>query len=425
MTSRAATWDEPTSPLWGVVGWTLRPLQLAMAFPSVLYLSAMTVFLFRPPGLPSFYADRVAFLALVFFVALRALLLRQKVPFVPGLSLPMMCLAGLAVVRVLREPYDPQNWSIVASKFIIPFALFHVAILVFRGASERRHFEIFVVLALAYLIFIAIAFLINAHSLIVPRFILDESIGFHADRARGPFLQAVANGVSLNVLGILALALPGKRTWSVTVLWLLLPAAVLATMTRAVWIAFVVSTAAVACYLLDRRQTACIAVVVAGLLAGLSLGLNHTSLKKALWDRTAERGPIDARVAVYDAGWTMFRERPFTGWPAGVKYSELARRMQGYHLRAFYVHNTYLALLIEFGLPGLALFAILFFNLFRLTRPAIPDESGPIHSLRRVWPVLLGVYLLNAFFVDMAYPFVIGLLFTVAGLICASEGSSA
>ena len=34
---------------------------------------------------------------------------------------------------------------------------------------------------------------------------MDESLGYHADRARGPLLQAVANGVSLNLLGVLAL----------------------------------------------------------------------------------------------------------------------------------------------------------------------------------------------------------------------------
>jgi putative inorganic carbon (HCO3(-)) transporter len=425
MNIRATTWDEVASPIWGAVGWTLRPLQLAVACPSVLYLVVMTVLLFRPPGFPCCYADRIAFVALVFFVVLRVLVLRQKFPFVASLSYPMMCLTGLAVVRVLREPFDAQNWSIVASKFIVPFVLFHVAILVFRGATEHRHFETFVILALAYLVFVAIAFLANAHVLVFPRFILDESIGFHADRARGPFLQAVANGMSLNLLGILALVSSAKHKVTVGILWLLLPVAVLATMTRAVWIAFAFSTVTVGCYLLGRRQAACVAVVVAGLLVGLSLGLDGTSLRKALWDRTAESGPVAARIAVYEAGWTMFRERPLTGWSTGAMYGELARRMQGYHLRAFYVHNTYLALLIEFGLPGLALYAILFFNLLRLARPTVPAESALLCSLRKVWPVLLGVYLLNAFFVDMAYPFVIGLLFTVAGLLCASNGSSA
>jgi O-antigen ligase len=428
MSSRglALRWDSDDNPLWRVAGLALRPLHLGIAFPSILYVAAMTVFLFRPPDLFSFYADRIASGILVFFIALRTLALRQKIPFFAGLTLPMIALASLAVIRVLREPFDAQIWSVIASKYIVPFALFHVAVLVFRSESQRRHFEIFVVMVLAYLAFIAIAFLVDARSLIFPRFILDESLGFHPDRARGPFLQAVANGVSLNILGILVLALSPMRKTVVTLLWLALPLAILATMTRAVWISFAVSTVVLGFRLVKRRLLAvCTLLAVAGLLVGLAIGFSNHSLRAALWDRTGERGPVDARLAVYEAGWAMFQERPFTGWAAGGMYAELARRMEGYHLRTFYVHNTYLALLVEFGVPGLALYGVLFFNLFRLSWRGPPGESGPAAALRKVWPILLSVYLFNAFFVDMAYQFVIGLMFTVAGMLCASEESAA
>ena len=426
MSSPALTWDSDDNPLWRAAGLLLRPLHLGLAFPSILYVTAMAIFLFRPPDLFSFYADRIAFGILIFFVALRTMALRDKIPFFAGLSLPMAGLMALAVFRALREPYDAQTWSIIASKFIVPFALFHLAALIFRGASQRRHFEVFAILALAYLVFIAIAFLADARSLIFPRFILDESLGFHADRARGPFLQAVANGVSLNLLGILVIALAQERKTVVRLLWLVLPLAVLATMTRAVWISFAVSTIILGFRLVKRRlQAVCTLLAVAGLLLGMAIGLGNHSLKAALWDRTGERGPVDARLAVYDAGWAMFQERPLTGWAASGMYAELARRMEGYHLRTFYVHNTYLALLVEFGVPGLALYGILFFNLFRLSWHGPPGESSSVASLRKVWPILLSVYLFNAFFVDMAYQFVIGLMFTVAGMLCASEESVA
>ena len=414
------------NPLWQVAGLLLRPLHLGLAFPSILYVAALTAFLFRPPDLFSFYADRIALGILVFFVALRAMALRDRVPIFAGLSVPMLGLMALAAIRAFREPFDAQIWSIIASKYIVPFALFHLAVLVFRGASERRHFEIFVILALVYLVFIAVAFLVDARSLIFPRFILDDSLGFHPDRARGPFLQAVANGVSLNILGILVIALSEKRKTVVTCLWIGLPLAVLATMTRAVWISFSVTTVVLGFRLVKRRVLAvCSLLAVAGFLIGLAIGTGDHSLKTALWDRTGERGPVEARLAVYDAGWAMFRERPFTGWAAGGMYSELARRMAGYHLRTFYVHNTYLALLVEFGVPGLALYGILFFNLFRLSWHAPPGERGTVARLRKVWPIVLSVYLFNAFFVDMAYQFVIGLVFTVAGMLCAPKESAA
>jgi O-antigen ligase len=404
----------------------LRPLHFGLAFPSLLYVAAMTVFLFRPPDLFSFYADRIVFGILVFFVGLRTMALRDRIPFFAGISLPMLALTALAVLRVLREPFDPQIWSIIASKYIVPFALFHIAVLVFRGGAQRRHFEIFILLTLAYLVFIAIAFLADARSLIFPRFILDESLGFHPDRARGPFLQAVANGVSLNILGILVLVFPLGRSVIGKLLWLALPLAVLATMTRAVWISFAASTIALGFLLLKRRLlAACSLLAAAGIVLGLAMALSNHSLKTALGDRTGERGPVEARLAVYDAGWAMFLERPFTGWPARDMYSELGRRMEGYHLRTFYVHNTYLALLVEFGVPGLALYGILFVNLFRLSWQRSASETEAVAALRKVWPVLLGVYLLNAFFVDMAYQFVIGLVFTVAGMLCTAEESRA
>jgi O-antigen ligase len=207
---------------------------------------------------------------------------------------------------------------------------------------------------------------------------------------------------------------------------MVLPLAVLATMTRAVWISFAVSAIVLGFRLIKRRlQAACTLLAVVSVAIGLAIGLSNTSLKSALWDRTGERGPVEARLAVYDAGWAMFRERPLTGWAAGGMYAELARRMEGYHLRTYYVHNTYLALLVEFGVPGLALYCILFFNLFRLAWHGPPGERGPVAALCKVWPIVLSVYLFNACFVDMAYQFVIGLVFTVAGMLCASEESAA
>src|ERR1700690_191009 len=144
MSSLVIVWDPDESPLWHAAGLAIRPLYLAIAYPSILYVAAMTVFLFRPPDLFSFYADRIAFGLLVFFVALRTMALREKIPFFTGITVPMVGLLSLAVLRTLREPYDAQLWSIVASKFIVPFVLFHIAVLVFRGPSERRHFEVFI-----------------------------------------------------------------------------------------------------------------------------------------------------------------------------------------------------------------------------------------------------------------------------------------
>lgn len=79
---------------------------------------------------------------------------------------------------------------------------------------------------------------------------------------------------------------------------------------------------------------------------------------------------------------------------------------------------------LEHGLLGLALYAWLMWELWRLGRGPIPlDErngflSRQFHSL---WPLLLGVYWINAAFVVMNYQFVNGLLFTMAGMLAAQQ----
>src|SRR5271157_4194335 len=105
MNTRTTTWEEASRPLWAAGGLLLRPLHAALFFPSILYLATLTVFLFRPPDLYLYNADRIAFCALVFCVALRALALRERLPFIARLSLPMLGLIGLAVLRALREPF--------------------------------------------------------------------------------------------------------------------------------------------------------------------------------------------------------------------------------------------------------------------------------------------------------------------------------
>ena len=62
-----------------------------------------------------------------------------------------------------------------------------------------------------------------------------------------------------------------------------------------------------------------------------------------------------ARLAVYDAGLGDVSGAAVHRMACRRYVRELARRMEGYHLRTFYVHNTYLALLVEFGVPGLAI----------------------------------------------------------------------
>jgi O-antigen ligase len=96
----------------------------------------------------------------------------------------------------------------------------------------------------------------------------------------------------------------------------------------------------------------------------------------------------------------------------------------GYSEKVLYPHNTYLELLVEHGVVGLALYVWLMWELWRLGRGAIPgsEKNGFLDArFHRLWPILLCVYWVNAATVVMSYQFVNGLLFTIAGMLAAQR----
>jgi len=405
----------------------LRPLQAILMAPHTLFLGALAAMLLRPPDVSFYEIDRVAFVLLVLGVMGRAAVTRQRLLVVERATWPMIGLTLLAVASVVQQPFNNQSWSLLAAKFLVPFALFHLAGLVFREERRLRQFEGFALVVLAYLCFTSIAFLVGAKSLIFPRFILDESLGYHADRARGPLLQAVANGVSLNVLGVLALHafLRGRiRGLRAAVLLASLPVAILATMTRAVWVSFAVSVGVLILRSRDRKlRNICVAVAIVGAMGSL-IALSFNDQRRALTDRLQEAGPLDFRQAVYAGGWQMFLEKPLTGWGVNQMPAELARHVSGYKEKELFPHNTYLEILVEHGTFGLALYLWLMWEILRLGRGLVPlaERDGLLNQqFHAAWPVLLGIYWANAAVVVMNYQFVNGLLFTMAGMLAAQR----
>ena len=401
-----------------------RPLFFLITSPSLLFLATLTAMLFRPPDLHFYNLDRVALVLLVGIVTLRVLLLRQSVPFTKTVTLPLLFLIAIGLLELLSRPSVAQDWSTFAAKWVVPFLLYHIAQLVFTESKSLKQLEIFLLLVLAYLSLMAVLFLLEAKDFIFPRFILDESLGIHADRARGPFLQAVANGVSLIFLSLVALDSYRRgrlRGVFALVFAVAVPAAILATKTRSVWISFAAAVVGLWIFSGSRRiRRACAYLTAGGLLAASVTCL--VCLRDASFgDRLSERSPVEFRFSMYRAGWEMFLEKPLFGWHADDIQPELAKRVDGFHQEQFFFHNSYLEAAVNYGAVGLALYLWVLWDLFRAGRKLKPATSNDGYFLdqkfRSLWPVLVGVYLFNASFVVMNYQFVNGLLFTLAGIL--------
>ena len=424
---RAAPSEVAVDFLAGAGRIILLPLQALIAAPTLLFLAALTAMLLRHPDVAFYEIDRVALGLLVVGVVGQAVVLRQRLFVMERVTWPLMGLTVLALAGVIGQPFEHETWSLLASKLIVPLTLFHLAGLVFTEERQFRQFEMFALVVLAYLSFTAIAFLVGAHALIFPRFILDESLGIHIDRARGPLLQAVANGVSLNILGLLALhayCRGSVRGVKIALLLASVPIAILATMTRAVWLSFGGSVVALIFFSRNRKMR--LAYVGLALMAavGLVVILSSSEFGGTLNDRLEERGPVDFREAVYAGSWQMFLERPLTGWGFHQMPAELPRFVSEYNQKIIYPHNTYLELLAEHGVAGLLLYFWLMWEMWRLGRGAIPsmERDGFLdRNFHRMWPILLAVYWVNAATVVMSYQFVNGLLFTMAGMLAAQR----
>jgi hypothetical protein len=165
------------------------PIRILTVLPVVLFFAALSAMLLRPPDVAFYEVDRIAFAVLLLSVAARTLLSSERLRLQRA-TWPMMGLTLIAVASVIGEPFDSENWSLLSAKFIVPFALFHVASLVFRNERNLRKFELFALVVLAYLCFTSIAFLVGANSLIFSAF----HFGRNSWISRGSSPRPVSSG---------------------------------------------------------------------------------------------------------------------------------------------------------------------------------------------------------------------------------------
>ncbi len=411
----------------GALKGALWPLRILVAAPTGLFLVALATMLFWHPDVPFHEINRWTFGILVVSVAGGALISRMPVLAIERASFPMIGLALLILASMIGRRQDADTAGVFAAKYLVPFLLFHLAKVVFEREKQFRRFEILAFIVLLYLSFTSIAFLLGARAFVFPQFILDPGLGYHAERARGPFLQPVANGVSINLLGLLvwhAYRRGSIRGMKPVLLLASVPLAILATLTRAVWLAFAGSVIAVLFLSKSRRLRLGLATLAFVAAALLGIVMSTTSLGDVVSDRVEESSPVDYRMAVYAGGWQMFLERPLMGWGFHQMPQELPRYVSEFKDKVLYPHNTYLEVLVENGLVGLIFYIWLMWELFRLGRGEIPpnEKTGFLDAnFHRVWPILLAVYWINAAVVVMSYHFVNAVLFTMAGMLAGQR----
>jgi putative inorganic carbon (hco3(-)) transporter len=255
---------------------------------------------------------------------------------------------------------------VLFDRFAVPFAVFALAPIAFHEPRHRAGLLTAMVAFGGYLGLTAVFEGIGAHALVFPGYIVDSSYGYHAARARGPFVEATANGIGLYVSAVAAAV--ALATWEGR-RRKLIAAAVLAacalgllfTLTRSVWVATVVATILTLAIVPSLRRLLLPSMI--GLCALVLLALAIVpGLADSVEDRREANRPVWERENVNAAALNMVSKRPLLGFGLGTfneknrDYFRLLDRVPQVAVREIGIHNVFLSLAVEVGLIGAGLF---------------------------------------------------------------------
>lgn len=322
---------------------------------------------------------------------------------------------------------DPDTRFALLDRFgLVPFAMFVLAPLIFPEARDRAILLGALVMTGAYLGLTALFETFDVDSLVWPKYILDPAVGIHADRARGPFVEAAANGMGLFACG--AAAAVALATWrrpagrvAAGIVVLLSAAGLLFTLTRSIWLGSAVAI------VLAMAIGAPLRRFLIPVLAGLALAVVATfalvpSFADRAQDRQQDERPVWDRKNLNAAGLRMVADRPLIGFgfgKGGDKSIEFVEQADEIPLTSASVkiHNAFLKLFVDTGLVGGLLWVAAFASTVGSAMVRrVPAELRP-WQLALIAVVVQGLVVQNL--VPGSFVFPILITWTVAGMLGA------
>ena len=334
---------------------------------------------------------------------------------------------------------------------VAPFLMFTIAPLAFPTERHRMIFLGVLVALGGYLGLTALFETVGPHALVFPRYITNPELGFHVGRARGPFLEAEANGIALFLCGTAAAV--AATTWRSSALvkglcWLVVClcfAGCLFSLSRGVWLGAAVAIVLTLLFFRPVRGLLVpalvgiplVVVLLISLVPGLAASVDDRGNdKSSVWDRenlnAAALRMVEARPLL-GFGWGRFTDvsppyfwqaanRPLTAvgaqscdsLPAGARQTTDGSRPQC----TVPVHNAYLSNAAELGLIGVTLWiaagvAAIGGAIVRRGPPWAFSWRIGLFAMAIMWAVV-------NFFTPLEGPFSPVVLWTWAGIVWAS-----
>ncbi|TWT94081.1 O-Antigen ligase [Botrimarina colliarenosi] len=318
--------------------------------------------------------DRLALVGVVglSFWRLRTGETKTTTPIGLDWSIALLC-GWLAVSCVLNKPGEGVNLpTSPLFRLVVSFWAPAVLYAVLRTSVIDTGAARVVLTALACLgVYLGVTALLEtagAWSLIFPRFIANPDLGLHFGRARGPALNSVSLGVHLVVCTAAAWLLIPRASRPMQLFWFgacaVMTLGVLLTYTRSTWLGLMAAVVVVMCLQLPKvwRLPSFATATVLGVLL-LVVGKDAIVALKREDSGAVSAHSVQQREAFAYVSAQMVRDAPLWGVGFGRFYDKkmpyLTDRRQSFELesiRPLHHHNTFLGLLVETGMLGLAAF---------------------------------------------------------------------
>jgi putative inorganic carbon (hco3(-)) transporter len=348
-----------------------------------------------------------------------------------GIHVVLLILATYGVMSALsvNTLFQQRGGFALLDRFgLVPFLMFCLAPLVFGSARQRNVLLVVLVGVGLYLGITAMGEGLGINSLVYPKYILDPNVGLQFGRARGPFAESVANGLTMYMCAVASAI--GIFLWKSKVarficgiVILLCAAGVVFTLTRAVWLGAGFGTLA-GMLAVKRARPWVIPALVVGALAVLAMLQFVPGLQTKASSRVEDKIAIWDRYNTNHAAVRMVEARPLFGfgWQTFQNKGAIYQRQAGtYPLTSAdnEVHNVFLSHAAELGLVGALIWLCAFVG---AVGGAIIRRGPPELVPWRVGLLAITTaFLIIANFGPLSYPMPNLLLWTWAGIVAADH----
>ena len=381
--------------------------------------------------------DRLLLLVAIALFAWRWLKGREDLPNFNSMDLAILVWITCLALNTLSHDWRAMDKSPLSR--LLFFNLLPVAVY-FLARSYKTKIGDLRVIALVlggfgiYLALIALAEISESYAIIFPRYIVNSAETEFFGRGRGPFLNPVSNGIFLSVC-LCCCWMWWPRINRIGKFGLILAAGLLgagcfATLTRSVWLGFVVG-AGIFTWLPASRQQRGSLILAATIVAIIAFPFVSDKIWAFKRDKDVSVADMEQSAQLRELFLTiavdMFQDRPLLGCGFGqytiAKRPYLQDPYSGQPLslaKPFYQHNVFLAYLVETGLVGLITL------LWVLAVVAYASWSLWLDKSLDLWPrqfglltlVVIAHYFISGMFHDVSIiPMNQTLLFFLAGII--------